>query len=87
VGAELLRVNGEKARREEEDVRSEGQREALSPTGGRAFNPTLVAALAALAGWVVLAFAVRVAAGWVHLLLAAGVLLLVRRVVTGPRDW
>lgn len=50
----------------------------------RFFNPTLVAAVAALVAWVVLAFVVRVPAGWVHLFLAAGVLLLVRRVVTGP---
>ncbi len=53
----------------------------------RFFNPTLLAAVAALVLWVVLAFVVHVPSGWVHLLLAAGVLLLVRRVVTGPREW
>jgi len=59
--------------------------QAAAPEG-RFLDPTLVAALVALAGWIVLAFVVRIAAGWVHLLLAAGVLLLVRRVVTGPRE-
>ncbi len=53
----------------------------------RFFNPTLLAAVAALAVWVVLAFVARVPAGWPHLFLAAGVLLLVRRVVTGPGAW
>lgn len=53
----------------------------------RFFNPTLLAAVAALVLWVVLAFVVHVPSGWVHLPLAAGVLLLVRRVVTGPREW
>lgn len=53
----------------------------------RFFNPTLLAAVAALVLWVVLAFIVHIPSGWVHLPLAAGVLLLVRRVVTGPREW
>lgn len=53
----------------------------------RRADPTLIAAIAALVLWVALAFVVRVPTGWVHLLLAAGVLLLVRRVVTGPRRW
>jgi Flp pilus assembly protein TadB len=39
---------------------------------------SLVLALAALVLWGILAFAVRVEAGVVHLLLAAGVVLLVR---------
>lgn len=39
---------------------------------------SLTAALACLLLWVVLAFVVPVAAGAVHLLLAAGVILLVR---------
>jgi len=53
----------------------------------RFLNPTLLAAIAALVLWVVLAFVARVPTGWVHVPLAAGVLLLVRRVVTGPREW
>ncbi len=51
------------------------------------FDPTLLAAVAALVVWIVLAFVVRVPAGWVHGFLAVGVLLLVRRVVTGPGAW
>lgn len=53
----------------------------------RTFNATLLGAVAALVVWVVLAFVMRVPAGWVHLFLAAGVLLLVRRVVRGPGAW
>ncbi len=53
----------------------------------RRFNPTLIAAILALVTWGVLAFVVRIAAGWPHLFLAAGVILLIRRVVTGPREW
>ena len=53
----------------------------------RGANPSLVAAALALVAWAVLAFAVPVRAGWVHLFLAVGVVLLVRRVVTGPREW
>jgi hypothetical protein len=50
-------------------------------------NVSLGAALLLLAAWVVLAFVVPVGAGWPHLLLAAGVILLIRRVVTGPKAW
>ena len=49
-------------------------------------NPSLAAALLALAVWVALAFVFHVEAGWVHLLMAAGVVLLIRRVVTGPKE-
>ncbi len=38
-----------------------------------------------LAAWVLLAFVVPVGSGWVHLLMGAGVILLIRRVVAGPR--
>ncbi len=65
-----------------------GSEAPRAPAGRvRFFNPTLLAAVAALAVWVVLAFVARVPAGWPHLFLAAGVLLLVRRVVTGPGAW
>lgn len=53
----------------------------------KTFNPTLIAALVSLAAWVFLAFLRPVPAGWVHVFLGAGVILLVRRVVTGPRAW
>ena len=53
----------------------------------RKINPSLAGALAALAAWVLLAFVFPVRTGWVHLFLAAGVILLVRRVVTGPGEW
>jgi hypothetical protein len=49
-------------------------------------NLTLIAALALLAGWVVLAFVVAIPQGYVHVLYPAGVVLLVRRVLVGaPR--
>jgi hypothetical protein len=50
-------------------------------------NLSLVLGLLSLLVWIVLAFVVAVAAGWPHLFLAAGVILLIRRVVTGPRAW
>jgi hypothetical protein len=50
-------------------------------------NVSLVLGLLCLAGWIVLAFVIPVGAGWVHLFLAAGVILLIRRVVTGRREW
>ena len=50
-------------------------------------NWSLGLGLLCLAAWIVLAFVVPVAAGWVHLFLAAGVILLLRRVVTGRREW
>jgi len=53
----------------------------------KAFNPTLIAALLSFAVWVLLAFVRPAGAGWVHVFLAAGVILLIRRVVTGPDAW
>ena len=50
-------------------------------------NVSLVAGLLLVAAWLVLAFVVPVGSGWVHLLMAAGVVLLIRRVVTGPQAW
>lgn len=50
-------------------------------------NLSLVAGLALLAVWVVGGFILPVGTGWIHLFLAGGVLLLVRRVVTGPKAW
>lgn len=47
-------------------------------------NLTLAAALVSLVLWVVFGFIVPVGAGWIHLLLALGMVLLIRRVVTGP---
>ena len=40
-----------------------------------------------LAIWMVGTFVAPVGAGWIHLFLAAGVILLIRRVVTGRREW
>jgi hypothetical protein len=40
-----------------------------------------------LAIWMVGTFIVPVRAGWIHLFLAAGMILLIRRVVTGRRAW
>ncbi len=48
-------------------------------------NPTLIVALLALAAWIVFGFVIPVGAGWPHLFLALGAILLVRRVVTGRR--
>jgi hypothetical protein len=48
-------------------------------------NLTLIAALLALAAWIVFGFVIPVGAGWPHLFLALGAVLLVRRVVTGRR--
>lgn len=47
----------------------------------------LFLALLCLIVWVLLAFVAPLGAGWVHLLLPAGVLLLVRRVVAGRGRW
>ncbi|HXF96622.1 MAG TPA: hypothetical protein VNI61_11045 [Gemmatimonadales bacterium] len=46
-------------------------------------NLTLLAALASLALWVVLAFVAALPHGWVHLFYAAGMILLARRVLVG----
>ena len=49
-------------------------------------NLTLVGALLLLAVWIVLAFVVHVGNGYVHLLYAAAMVLLTRRVLVGaPR--
>jgi hypothetical protein len=50
-------------------------------------NLSLALALLSLVLWIVLAFVLHVAAGWPHLFLAAGVILLIRRVVTGRSAW
>ncbi|HEX9705820.1 MAG TPA: hypothetical protein VGA20_11285 [Gemmatimonadales bacterium] len=46
-------------------------------------NLTLLAAVASLALWIVLAFVIALPVGWVHLLYAAGFILLARRVLVG----
>ena len=53
----------------------------------RLVNASLAGASVLLAAWVLLAFVFPVGSGWVHLLMGAGVILLIRRVVTGPRAW
>lgn len=65
--------------------------ELLSITAGTAdgergtdVNVTLIGAIVSLVLWVVFGFIVPVGAGWIHLLLALGMALLIRRVVTGP---
>lgn len=50
-------------------------------------NLSLILGLLSLAVWLVLAFIAPVGAGWIHLFLAAGVILLIRRVVTGRAAW
>jgi hypothetical protein len=50
-------------------------------------NASLIGAIVLLALWIVLGFVVPVGSGWPHLLLAAAMVLLVRRVVAGPREW
>lgn len=50
-------------------------------------NLSLLAGIVVLLLWVVLAFVVRVPHGWPHLLLGLGVILLIRRVVTGRDAW
>lgn len=46
--------------------------------------PALVVAILSLAFWIFVTFIAPLGAGWIHLFLAVGVLLLVRWVVTGP---
>lgn len=43
---------------------------------------TLVAGLLTMAAWIVFGLIVPIGAGWIHLLLALGVMLLIRAVVT-----
>jgi hypothetical protein len=50
-------------------------------------NLSLVAGVLSLLLWIALAFVFPVGAGWPHLFLAAGVILLIRRVVTGRSAW
>ena len=50
-------------------------------------NLTLLAAVASLLLWIVLAFVIAVPHGWVHLLYALGVVLLTRRVLVGARGF
>lgn len=50
-------------------------------------NVSLVAGVLLLLLWITLAFVIPGGAGWPHLFLAAGVILLIRRVVTGPSAW
>ena len=50
-------------------------------------NLSLVAGLISIALWIALVFVVHVPAGWPHVFLALGVILLIRRVVTGRSAW
>ena len=50
-------------------------------------NLSLLLGLLFLALWIVLVVVLHVPAGWPHLFLAAGVILLIRRVVTGRSAW
>jgi hypothetical protein len=50
-------------------------------------NWSLALGLLALAIWITGTFIHPVGAGWIHLFLAAGVILLIRRVVTGRSAW
>ena len=48
-------------------------------------NLTLVSAITAFVVWIVVVFVLRVPSGFPHLLLAAAVMLLARRVLVGAR--
>ncbi len=50
-------------------------------------NLSLVLGLLCLAVWIVGVWIAPVHAGWIHLFLAAGLILLIRRVVTGRSAW
>ena len=50
-------------------------------------NLSLILGIISLLLWIVLLFILHVPAGWPHLFLAAGVILLIRRVVTGRHAW
>lgn len=47
---------------------------------------TLALALLCLVVWIIGGFVVPVGSGWIHLFLGAGMVLLVRRVVTGGSE-
>jgi hypothetical protein len=42
---------------------------------------SLIAGIVAMVAWIILGFVVPLGAGWIHLLLAVGMLLLIRSVV------
>ncbi len=50
-------------------------------------NLSLAAGIVSLLLWILLAFVLHVPSGWPHVFLAAGVILLIRRVVTGRSAW
>jgi len=50
-------------------------------------NLSLMAGLTSVALWIVLVVVLHVPHGWPHLFLAVGVILLIRRVVTGRSAW
>ena len=50
-------------------------------------NLSLIAGIVSLLVWIFFVFVHPVAAGWIHLFLAAGLVLLIRRVVTGRSAW
>ncbi len=50
-------------------------------------NLSLILGLLSLAVWLVFTFITPVGAGWIHLFLAAGLILLIRRVVAGRAAW
>lgn len=50
-------------------------------------NLSLGLALLSLLIWIIGVWLAPVHAGWIHLFLAAGVVLLVRRIVVGRRGW
>ncbi len=50
-------------------------------------NPSLAGGIALILLWIGVAFVAHYPHGWPHLLFAAGVVLLIRRVVKGPDAW
>jgi hypothetical protein len=50
-------------------------------------SPSLWIGTAAMVAWILFGFVAPVGSGAVHLLLALGVTLLIRHIVTGPGEW
>ncbi len=50
-------------------------------------NLSFLLGLLSLIAWIALVFVLHVIGGWPHLFLAAGLILLIRRVVTGRSAW
>ncbi|NIM52377.1 MAG: hypothetical protein GTN78_19300 [Gemmatimonadales bacterium] len=56
-----------------------------NPSSEVGMNLVFAAALVCLLAWIMLAFVVAIPSGWVHVLLAAGCLLLTKRIIEANR--